>query len=87
MIYWDRRVLHAGDPVGPAVPARRAPFDCTLVFVDLMPDRNWAHPVLYLFVDLDTGRCEIEQDSFPPYLDEQPETFVVLMQHGVEPPG
>lgn len=85
LIFWDRRILKKGQPAGPTVPSVVAPFDCTVVFADLAPDANWAHPARYLFINPDTGRCVIEAAAFPPYLDDPPQTYVLLARYGELP--
>lgn len=85
LVFWDRRGLRAGEPVGPAVPALVAPFDCTVVFVDLAPGANWAHPARYLFIEVDTERCTVAPAAFPPYLADPPDTYVLILRHGERP--
>lgn len=82
LIFWDRRMLKKHQSVGPAAPSVVAPFDCTVVFADLAPNANWSHPARYIFIDPDTGRCAIEAAAFPPYLDDPPQTYLLLARYG-----
>lgn len=74
-VRWDTSMRSAGDsvPAGPAV--EKVPFDGYFVFVDLLPEANWGHPALYLFVAPGGQRVEAARGQFPPYADDYPPSF------------
>jgi hypothetical protein len=85
-IYWDKKVFEEGEKVrigGPRTVIM--PFDGTMVFVDLAPRLNWAHPCLYLLVNVGDLSTEIVKASFPPYSDQFPETFTIILKYGKAP--
>lgn len=65
-IYWYKRVVPKGDPLRVGRQTFTMPFDGCLVFVDLAPGANWAHPCVYLLVGIDTLATQIIHSSFPP---------------------
>jgi len=85
-IYWDRRSLKKGEQIKAGPQTITIPFDGTMIFVDLAPRFNWAHPCLYLLVNERDLRTEVAKASFPPYSNEFPETFIIILRYGEEPP-
>lgn len=84
-IYWDKKVYKEGEQIKIGPKTFTVPFDGTMVFVDLAPRFNWAHPCLYLLVNVNDLSTEIIEASFPPYSDQFPETFTILQKYGKEP--
>jgi hypothetical protein len=77
-VYWYKKELRAGD-TAVSIPGMRAmPFDGTLVFVDLAPNANWAHPCLYLLIESKTLAVKVVEASLPPAIDQYDENFVVI---------
>jgi hypothetical protein len=85
-IYWDRQVRKEGEQIkiGPQTVAM--PFDGMVIFVDLAPRFNWAHPCLYLLVNGKDLSTEIVKASFPLYSGEFPEMVTIVLRYGKEPP-
>lgn len=86
LIYWDQRLLRLGESLrmGP-VQSIPIPFDGTLVFVDLAPRFNWAHPCLYLLVSAQDERVQVVEGSFPPFGRVIPESVISLLRYGQAP--
>ena len=58
------------------------PFDGFLLFVDLSPLLNWAHPCKYLLVGQEGQDVEVVRASFPPRGRGFPDRFEVIMKFG-----
>jgi hypothetical protein len=86
LIYWDRQLLKEGAQLKIGPQTVTMPFDGMLVFVDLAPRFNWAHPCLYLLVDVKDLHTHVIQASFSPYLRGFPETVSIVLRYGKEPP-
>jgi hypothetical protein len=84
-IYWDKRILPKGNPIKAGLQTLSMPFEGTMVFVDLAPRANWAHPCLYVFIQNDTFSTKVDKASFPPNIDEKSETFIILLRYGKKP--
>ena len=86
LVYWYKRVLKEGEAIkiGPQISGM--PFDGMIVFVDLAPRVNWAHPCLYLLVDIKTLNIKVIEASLPPSIDPTDEKNVALLNFGQSPP-
>jgi len=85
-ICWDTRIRMKGEDlvIGPQkIPM---PFDGYMIFVDLAPQANWAHPCLYLLLSRGIQEITRIKASFPPYWGEYPESYKVLLRYGERPP-
>jgi hypothetical protein len=85
-VYWDQKVLKEGQQIRIGLQLFTVPFDGTMMFVDLAPRLNWAHPCLYLLVNIEDLSTEVVNASFPPYVDEVPETYRIILRYGKAPP-
>ncbi len=86
LIYWYKRVLKEGEPIKISPQISAMPFDGMIVFVDLAPRANWAHPCLYVLVDIKTLNTKVIEASLPPAIDSSDENYVVLLRYGQSPP-
>lgn len=86
LIYWDRQIIKKGEKIRIGPQAITMPFDGIMIFVDLEPRFNWAHPCLYLLVNVENLHTDVIEASFPPYSGEFPETVVVVLRYGKKPP-
>jgi hypothetical protein len=85
VVYWYSPLVREGEqPIGLPVAM---PFTGAVVFVDLFPVKNWAHPCRYLLVEPVTRRVTVVPASLPPTIDTTDERFVVVLRHGEPPPG
>lgn len=97
MVVWDHRLIDKGESFDIHHEKITMPFRGSLVFIDLKPRANWAHPCLYVLLPenytdyLKVGE-KISQHpikaSFPPswyWRQELPETADVIMKYGKEP--
>ena len=84
-VYWDKKVFREGEQIRSGLQTFTMPFDGTMIFVDLAPRFNWAHPCLYLLVNVNDLSTEIIEASFPPYSDQFPETLAIVLKYGDEP--
>jgi len=85
-IYWDRRARPRGDPIKIGPQTFEMPFDGTMVFVDFAPRANWAHPCLYVFVNVETNYTQILEASFPPNIDPTDKSYIIILRFGKQPP-
>ncbi len=65
-IYWYKRVIPKGEPLRAGPQTFTMPFDGYLVFVDLAPGANWAHPCNFVLVGIDALSTQVIDSSFPP---------------------
>jgi hypothetical protein len=84
LIYWNARTLKAGEVVISSPRALTMPFEGTVVFVDLAPRFNWAHPCLYVFIS-ETLQTRVVDSSFPPAMDRPGDKWIVLLRFGKKP--
>ncbi|MBC8017100.1 MAG: hypothetical protein H7X83_01090 [Verrucomicrobia bacterium] len=85
-IYWYKKTVLQGEDVRAGLQTIAMPFDGTIVFVDLAPRSNWAHPCLYVLVDTITHDAKVIEASFPPTIDQSDESYVILLRLGKKPP-
>jgi hypothetical protein len=84
-IYWHKRVIPKDAPVRAGPQTFMMPFDGTLVFIDLAPGANWAHPCVYILVNINTLATQVIDSSFPPAFGPSDDDPVVVLQTGPEP--
>ena len=87
VVYWDSRVIKSGTTVDLGGQQHNILYDCTLAFVDLAPNFNWAHPCLHLLIREDKSEAEQVKDSFPPRRRGFPDDFKVILRFGKEISG
>jgi hypothetical protein len=85
-VYWTRSALPAGEVFKAGPQTFAMPFEGTIVFVDLSPGANWAHPCLYLLVDIRTLAVQSVEASFPPGRGRIGESPLEILRFGKEPP-
>ena len=73
-IYWDSKIRIREEQVQIGPQTYQFKYDSILIFADLAPFFNWAHPCLYLFLDINNLAVEIINASYPPYSRQIPET-------------
>jgi hypothetical protein len=83
-IYWDSKIRIREEQIQIGPQTYQFEFDSILIFVDLAPFFNWAHPCLYLFLNIDNLEVETVDASFPPYSNHIPETYSILLKYGIE---
>jgi hypothetical protein len=86
IIYWDNRVLLDGTPIKAGPQTFLMPYKGTVVFVDLAPTYNWAHPCLYICIDSTGKKAQLMKASFPPFFGTPDENYVILFRFGEIPP-
>lgn len=86
LVYWDKQIIEKGKKIRIGPQEISMPFDGMMIFVDLNPRFNWAHPCLYLLVNVENLHTDVIEASFPPYSGELPETFVIVLRYGKKPP-
>ena len=82
LVYRDPELLHAGEATGIVGDVSVMPFDGILVFADLAPQFNWAHPCLFILVPNEDANPQVVKASFPPKSRGFPKRFQLLMQYG-----
>jgi hypothetical protein len=85
-IYWYKKTLRQGEDVKIGPQTIAMPFEGTIVFVDLAPGANWAHPCFYVFVDNETLGTKVIDASFPPGIDQSDENYIIVLRFGRIPP-
>jgi hypothetical protein len=81
-VYWFPEPIPEGTPISMGLASTRAPFDCILVFVDLAPHLNWAHPCLYLMIGRQNDQLEKIESSLPPSRYDDGKVCSLLMKTG-----
>lgn len=82
VIYRDLKTISAGERVVVGSQAHIMPFDGILLFADLAPQFNWAHPCLFILVQDGGPATKLIKASFPPRGREFPKQFKIIMQNG-----
>jgi len=86
LIFWYKKVRGEGETIRTGLQAVAMPFKGTMVFVDLAPRSNWAHPCLYIFIDGITHDTQVIRASFPPSIDATDENYIIILRYGKAPP-
>lgn len=84
-IYWYMKTLGQGEEIRIGPQTLAMPFEGTIVFVDLAPGANWAHPCLYLLADSRSLERRVVEASFPPGIDQSDENYILILSHGEKP--
>jgi hypothetical protein len=85
LISWNTRILKQGEQIMAGPNTFRMPFEGTIIFIDLAPRTNWAHPCLYVLVDNKTFSTKIVESSFPPDMGQPRDNYVVVLRFGKPP--
>lgn len=85
LVYWYRKSLGQGEEIGIGPQTMAMPFEGTIVFVDLAPGANWAHPCLYLLIDSKSLEARVVEASFPPGIDQSDENYIPILRYGEKP--
>ncbi len=85
-IYWYKKTLRQGEIVRIGPQTFAMPFEGTIVFVDLAPRSNWAHPCFYVLVDNKTLDTKLIEASLPPNIDQSDESYIIILRFGQKPP-
>jgi len=85
MIFLNKRILSQGEQVKVGLQIITMPFEGILIFVDLSPRTNWAHPCLYILVDNKTHQAKLIESSFPPNMNQPGDNYVVILRFGKKP--
>jgi hypothetical protein len=86
IIYLDCEPFKAGDTINSGRMNIDVKKPSYMAFVDLQPRLNWGHPCMYVLIDSETFEAEIFDAQFPPYQEDYPQSYIVLLRYGVEPP-
>lgn len=87
IIYWYKKILDKGAEISAGNERLNMPFKGYMAFADLEPKVNWGHSALFFLVDSETLNVEVIQSRFPPFLDDYPPEYVVILRYGVSPPN
>lgn len=87
LIYWHKRVFQKDEHIKIGPQTFAMPFEGTIVFVDLAPRANWAHPCLYICVNIKTFNTKAIEASFPPKVDQSDDSYIIILRFGKEPPN
>ncbi len=82
VIYRDLHPIKAGERLNVGCETPVVPFDGFLVFVDLAPRFNWAHPCILILVSNEGLKAELIHASFPPRGRGFPQQFQMIMRFG-----
>lgn len=86
-LYANTELLLAGHTIQAQHQQIELVQDTVMVFVDEHPRLNWGHPCRYLlFSPQDAGVYAEVPAAFPPYLGDEPDSYV-LFQRAVVPPA
>jgi len=84
-IYWYKKTINTGEDIGIGSQTIVMPFEGTIVFVDLEPRSNWAHPCRYILVETSTLETKIINASFPPDIDQSDQNYIIILRFGQIP--
>jgi hypothetical protein len=87
LIFWYKRIFQKNEQINIGPQTFAMPFEGTIVFVDLAPRANWAHPCLYLCVEIKTLTTKIIEASLPPRVDQSDNRYIIILHFGKEPPN
>ncbi len=87
LVYWYKYVFQEGEPVDIVNHSLTMPYKGTLVFVDLAPKANWAHPCLYVLIDQQAINAKVINASLPPNIDQFDENYITILRYGHIPPS
>jgi hypothetical protein len=85
LIFWNKRIVLEGEEIRAGLQVFQMPFDGFVVFVDLAPHANWAHPTVFILVSSKTLEAKTVESSFPPLMDKKGESWAVLLRFGKKP--
>ncbi len=81
IIYWNKDMLSAGQTVKMGRKKVQMPFNGYMIYVDLEPQANWGHPVLYLLINPEKDvDHQVIKGEFPPFTDSKPKNFKIVKQ-------
>jgi hypothetical protein len=86
LIFWDKRIHEKGEGIRLGLGTTPMPFRGTMVFVDLAPKSNWAHPCQYVLIDSISHDTRVISASFPPAPDAADEQYIIILRYGKAPP-
>jgi hypothetical protein len=86
LISWHKKVFQRGEQIIIGSQTFAMPFEGTIVFVDLAPRSNWAHPCLYILIDIKTLDAKVIEASLPPNIDQYDESYIIILRYGQIPP-
>jgi hypothetical protein len=84
-IYWYKRAIPKGESLRTGRRTLTMPFDGYVVFVDLAPGANWAHPCVYILVGIDSLTTQVVDSFFPPSTAQVGDDPVVLQPAAERP--
>lgn len=85
IIIWNKSVLKKGALIRIGKKNIEMPFDGYLLFIDLEPKANWGHYVLYILINSSNQESKTLKEQFPPFFEEYPSEFRVLLRYGEKP--
>jgi hypothetical protein len=85
LVFWNKRIVREGEEIRAGLQVFSMPFDGAVVFVDLAPQANWAHPCVFILVSCKTLEAKTVESSFPPLMDKIGESWAVLLRFGKKP--
>ena len=86
-IYWHKKIFSKGEKITSGSNTIEMPFEGTLVFADLSPEANWAHPCLFILIDSKGFEVQLSKASFPPNVDQSDLSYIILLRYGLIPPN
>ena len=81
-IYWFPELVPKNTIINTGLQLVTAPFNCVLVFIDISPHYNWAHPCIYLLVGKMEKQIVKIESSFPPKGFYDDNSSILLMKDG-----
>jgi hypothetical protein len=85
LIFWNARTLKEGEEIMAGPQTLKMPFGGTVVFVDLSPRTNWAHPCLYILISYGSPQTKVVESSFPPLMDKPGDKWILMLRFGKNP--
>ncbi|AGB50826.1 hypothetical protein Metho_2696 (plasmid) [Methanomethylovorans hollandica DSM 15978] len=81
-IYWYKKIIRQGEDIRIGPQIITMPFEGMIVFVDLAPHANWAHPCLYLLINIRSLDVKIIEASFPLSIEQSDDNYTIILRFG-----
>jgi len=85
LVYWNTACLAPGDSVCIGNRDLAITEPGMWVFMDLMPEANWAHPCRYLLITLADRSVTPIEGHLPPFRGGIPDTVQLVLRYGKRP--
>ena len=75
VVYLDTQLMPQGASIRLGSREYQIPFVGYFLFVDLMPEANWSHPAMGVFISREGDKVSSVKVEFPPFFGDPPATY------------